>query len=320
MTRFASHVAAGLDPVRLAKQVGMTADEWQADALRSDDERLLLNIHRQGGKSTTIAVKSLHRALYWPGSLVLIVSPTQRQSTELFRKILTFYRAIGRPVNAEAENQLSLTLENGSRIIALPSSEGGIRGYSVDLLIIDEAARVPNELWGAVSPMLAVTHGRVVAMSTPFGKRGWWYDATKSSRWRTVTVKATECPRISPEYLAAERDSAGDFWFRQEFMCEFLDPTGQMFSTADIARIFEPGRLGAFPEMAPFGSAIPATAVEEVEAPAHPEIAMRQRRRALSRGMNALTTAARRLNCSHFWGPEVGGHKCCTKCGEDQQP
>lgn len=144
-------LALSLDPVAFAEAAGMTPDAWQMRLLRSSVPRILMNITRQGGKSTTAATLALHTALYEPGSLVLMVSPTQRQSGELFRKALAIYRTLGRPVDAESESVLQLELEHGSRIVALPGKEGSIRSFSgVRLLLIDEASRVPGDLYYAV--------------------------------------------------------------------------------------------------------------------------------------------------------------------------
>jgi hypothetical protein len=220
---------------------------------RHRDQRLNLNVHRQGGKSTIAAILAVHQAIYAPGSLVIMVSPSQRQSAELFRRALTLYRALGRPVSPEAENALSLALESGSRIISLPGEERTVRGYSnVALLVVDEAARVEDALIAAVSPMLAISRGRFVAMSTPWGKRGWWYEACRSRDWRTVTIPATECPRLSPDILEAERRALGELTFRSEYMAEFVDVLGRAFNSEDVAAIFEPGRLGAIPQGALF--------------------------------------------------------------------
>lgn len=311
MSKLGDFLAGALDPVRLARRVGMDCDPWQIDALRAEDDRLALNIHRQGGKSTVAALKALHRATYSPGSLVLIASPSQRQSSELFRKVLVYYRALGRPVSPESENQLSLTLENGSRIISVPGTEANIRGYSVDLLIVDEAARVPDDLWSAVSPMLAVTRGQVVAMSTPWGRRGWWWGATGSAQWRTITVPAIECPRITPEWLADERASIGDFWYRQEYLCEFLDAAGQMFATDDIAAIFgeyfEPRRELPSPMLA-LMPATPDPSVTALEA-----VVLRRDHR---RERRERTELERRARCHHIFGLPLGdGSRWCEECG-----
>jgi len=175
----ASDLARALDPVLLAAQVGIVPDPWQANVLRSSSSRLLLNCSRQSGKSTITSVLAVHTALYEAGSLVLLLSPSLRQSGELFKKCLTTYKDLGRPVAPESETALTLTLDNGSRIVSLPGSkDGNIRGYSgVNLLVIDEAAWVVESLYMSVRPMLAVSGGRMLALSTPHGTRGWFYEA-----------------------------------------------------------------------------------------------------------------------------------------------
>ena len=237
----ARDLARALDPVALAHAVGMDPDPWQAEVLRTGDLRLLLNCARQSGKSTTTAVKAVHVAVYEPGSLILLLSPSQRQSGELFKKVVGVYRTLGRPVAAESENALSLTLENGSRVISLPGTEGTIRGYSgVRLLIVDEASRVDDELLASVRPMLAVSGGQFVALSTPFGKRGWWHEAWTSGgpSWTRIRVTAEDCPRISAEFLAEERVTLGEWLYRQEYLCEFEESSAQIFSEEAIAAMF----------------------------------------------------------------------------------
>lgn len=75
-----------------------------------------------------VAIIALHRALYHPGSLILCLAPALRQSQELFGKIVGFYRHLGRPVPADAEQRLGLELTNGSRIVASPGTKKSIRG------------------------------------------------------------------------------------------------------------------------------------------------------------------------------------------------
>jgi hypothetical protein len=235
-------LAIAVDPVRLAKRLGIEPDEWQASALRSNTRRMLLNCSRQSGKSTIVAVKSLHRALYRGGSLILLVSPSLRQSQELFKKVLAFYRVLERPVPAEAENRLTLELENGSRIISLPGKEGTIRGYSaVDLLVTDEAAQVTDDLYQTVRPFLATSNGQLIAPSTPFGRRGWWYEAWSSGAksWERYEVPATQVPRISAEFLQEEREALGEWFYRQEYECAFMEAQTSVFSSEMIDRLFD---------------------------------------------------------------------------------
>lgn len=233
-------IACMIDPATFSKEAGLPPDPWQAAILRSNAARILVNCSRQSGKSTTMGTLALHEALYVDGSLTLMVSPTQRQSGELFRKMLGLYRALGRPIAADAESALQLELENHSRVVALPGREGTVRGYSgVNLLLLDEGAKIPDDLYFTVRPMLAVSGGRLVAGSTPWGTRGWWYESWVSSEaWERYEVPAEQCPRISADFLAEERRTIGEFWYAQEYGCQFLDAESSAFREADIRQAF----------------------------------------------------------------------------------
>jgi hypothetical protein len=223
----------GLDPCAFARTVGVDPDAWQADVLRLRSRRMLLNCSRQSGKSTVAAVLALHTAIYRPGSLTLLVSPSLRQSSELFRKVLDVSGKLpARPELAE-ESKLFLRMQSGSRIVSLPATEATVRGFSGAALIIeDEAARVPDDLYKAVRPMLATSGGALLLMSTPFGKRGHFYEEWENggSSWERVRIQASECPRIPPAFLQDERRAMGEWWFRQEYGCEFVEGTDGLFT------------------------------------------------------------------------------------------
>jgi len=178
------------------------------------------------------AALALGTALREPGSLTLVLSPSLRQSQESFRRVLDLYRTLQTPRPTQAESALRLELSNGSRIVSLPGTESTVRGYSnVRLLVIDEAARVPDELYYSVRPMLAVSHGRLLALSTPFGKRGWFYqEYTQGEGWERVKITAYDCPRISKEFLEEERRTLPPLFFQSEYMCEFVDTIDQVFA------------------------------------------------------------------------------------------
>jgi len=236
----ASDLGMALDPVRLSQAAGIEPDPWQAQVLRSSAPRMLLNCSRQSGKSTTVATLAVHTALYEAGALVLLLSPSLRQSGELFKKALSVYQALGRPVPAQSESALQLELENGSRIVSLPGKEGTVRGYSgVRLLAIDEAAWVPDSLYLSVRPMLAVSGGRLVVLSTPHGTRGFFYEAWRGDEaWERVEVPATTCPRIAHAFLAEEKRTMGDWWYQQEYCCTFSESETQAFGAEDVERAF----------------------------------------------------------------------------------
>ena len=242
MNKLARDLARALDPCVLAAAIGMDPDPWQADVLRSAHPRILLNVARQVGKSVTCATKAVHVAVYEPGALILLLSPSQRQSGEIFKKILSTYKALGRPIASEAESALTLTLENGSRIVSLPGSEATIRSYSaVRLLIADEASRIEDETISAVRPMLAVSGGQLIALSTPAGRRGWWHAAWEDggNAYQRVRVPASECPRISAAFLAEEKASMGDYFYRQEYECEFAESDAQLISEETLRAMWD---------------------------------------------------------------------------------
>lgn len=237
----ADDLRIALDPSLVMVRAGLEPDQWQRDLLRSRASRSLLLCTRQAGKSTTTAALALHEALFRPPALVLLLSPSLRQSGELFRKVVSFYALFAKEAPSAAESALALHLKNGSRIVSLPGKEETIRGYSgVSLLILDEASRVPDDLYYSVRPMLAVSGGRLVGLSTPFGKRGWFFDAwTNGAEWQRVRVTAHDCPRISPSFLADERAALGDWWYRQEYECEFTETVDQLFSYDLVMSAFD---------------------------------------------------------------------------------
>lgn len=230
----AGNLVQALDPVAFAREaLNFGPDPWQAQALRWSGKRLLLNCSRQSGKSTTAAILALHRALFYPASLVLLVSPSLRQSGELFRKVQETLKRLDEQPELTEDNRLSMTLTNKSRIVSLPGKDATVRGYSgADLIVEDEAARVVDELYFSVRPMLAVSGGRLILMSTPFGKRGHFFEAWENGgeSWERIMITAHDCPRISPEFLEEERQALGDWWFRQEYLCEFVETVDQVFS------------------------------------------------------------------------------------------
>src|SRR4051812_8850714 len=140
-----SDLARMLDPSLLMEDLGFDPDPWQRDYLRATDPRLLVLAFRQAGKSQATAALALHSALFHPGSLTVIVSRSQRQSNELFRKVTSAWKALGRPRGAAEENATTLTLGNDSRIVSLPPNPDTIVGFSDPrLVVLDEGARIAD--------------------------------------------------------------------------------------------------------------------------------------------------------------------------------
>lgn len=224
------------DAVTLMERAGLSPDPWQRALLTSEWDRALLNCCRQSGKTTASAALALETALEGADRLVLILAPARRQSKEFLHSTRGLYRDADPDTGIDKRSELRIRLDNGSRIIALPGKEGTVRGYTADLVIADEAARVPDSAYVATRPMLAVSGGRFVGLSTPAGQRGWFYTAwtDPAQEWERVEVTGHDCPRMSEEFLEQERQEMGDWQFRNEYLCEFQDTEDQLFRTEDI--------------------------------------------------------------------------------------
>jgi hypothetical protein len=269
------------DPSRLFKAAGMRPDPWQRRLLASACQQTLVCCSRQCGKSLTAAALALKIALLGAPAEVLIVSRTQRQSVEVKRKVdelHSWLRGTGTakrrqwvpmPVqewealqqryeagelvegeSSKRESVLTTELNNGSRIISLPGKADTFVGFSPDLLIIDEAARVPDDTYRACRPMLAASRGRLLCLSTPYGKRGFFYEEWARCEqaqarglpepWERYRVEVTECDRISPAFLEEERLALGDRWWKQEYFCSFEDAVGAVFTHDAVHGMLDP--------------------------------------------------------------------------------
>jgi hypothetical protein len=218
-------------------RLGLHLDENQTRILTGEHYRLILNCTRQWGKSTVTAAKAVHRAWSQPASLTLIVSPSERQSREFLRKAKNFVEALRIKPRGDGDNPVSIQLPNGSRIVGVPGKEARIRGFSaVSLLIIDEAAWVSDQQYEAVQPMLATTDGDIWMLSTPWGKRGFfWHEWTRGGpEWFRLSVKATECARIKERFVQKQKERMGEAVFRREYMCEFMETGNSVFRREDF--------------------------------------------------------------------------------------
>lgn len=236
----ASDLRHAMDPAAFAQDVlGLELDLWQRKVLVSDSRRDLLNCSRQAGKSTVAAILGLHASLYRPKSLTLVVSPSQRQSSELFRAIKGYAELLPRKPELAEDNRLSWTVRNGGRVAALPGSDATIRGFSAPTLIVeDEAAWVEDDIHAAMRPMLAVSNGRMIVMSTPYGKRGHFWELWDAGEgWTKTRVPATSVPRISAAFLEQEKRTMPSWRFEQEYMCLFRDAENCVFRHEDVTAL-----------------------------------------------------------------------------------
>ena len=219
-------------------------DAWQKEVLAHQGS-MTLRCGRQVGKSVTIGEKAKDLALENPGINILVIAASQRQSSLLFEKIRgnLDHECELRKENLflEPPTLTKILLKNKSRIYCLPAGRTGyfIKGFTIDVLIADEAAYIPELVWNAVIPMLAVSRkargmGWIILLSTPFGKGGFFYNSFHDKDFKAIHVSSENCSRIPKEFLRKERVRMTKMEYRQEYMAEFTDEWNQFFPTALI--------------------------------------------------------------------------------------
>jgi len=264
-------LAASIDPSHYMESLGWYSFEWQREVLRPGTSRLILNCARQSGKSTVIAAKVAHRAKFFPGSLIMLFAPSESQSEELMEKIGTFI-AQDPEIVLVRDSSVTKKLLNGSRIKAFTASPRSARGYSdPDIIVFDEAAHVDRELYLTVRPMMTGGKTDLILLSTPYGKDGFFYDiwTRDTGIWLKVEVqpmwilhkvlpgkypprddnkyiadraekgiKAYISTRHTEEFLLEEYEEMDEYWYKQEYGCEFMDPQANVFNIDSFMQCF----------------------------------------------------------------------------------
>lgn len=238
--RAAHPKATRLDKIWLAPWLVMnTPDPWQEEALghlvTSHDDVLML-CSRGSGKTKCFAAAAYVEAAL--GGFAMILSRSDRQALRVMRYVKGYHveQQLGRLVR---DTMHEMEFSNGGRVIALPCSGDTVVGeHGVTLLGLDEAARIKDEFYAVVTPMLAVSErvtgvkARLALMTTPFGKRGFFWEEWEGERagnWKRHRYTWRQCPRITPQWVELERRRHGDLWVRQEYEVEFVSLVNSPF-------------------------------------------------------------------------------------------
>lgn len=211
----------------------MELDGWQKQVMKTKGN-ICLRSGRQVGKTEVISQLGADYAANNDKKVILIIASVERQAQLLFERLLGYMmskysssikRGKFRPTKHK------LMLKNGSVIHCLPTglTGYGIRGYTVDLLIADEAAFIPEEVWTAVTPMLAVRRGRIILLSTPHGKGGYYHSCFTDQHFTSFHVSSEDCPRKDQHFLDREKLRMTKVQYAQEYLGEFVDELMQFF-------------------------------------------------------------------------------------------
>lgn len=234
-----------LDPIFFSyKILNFVPFEYQEKLLMDDSKRICACMGRQTGKSTTISAKAIHFAMVNPNTNTLIVSATLRQSMLMFDKILSFvYTSKSVRQSISYRSRTRIQLKNGSWIIALPCGRTGatLRGHTANLVILDEAAFIPEEVINnVVLPMLATTKGSCWMLSTPYDRGHVFYKAFNNTSWSVYHLPSSVNPLISREFLEEQKKLIGETNYRQEYEAQFVDDVNAYFPMTLIRPCIDP--------------------------------------------------------------------------------
>ncbi|MBY0502548.1 MAG: terminase family protein [Bryobacteraceae bacterium] len=242
------------NPMAFARDLlGFVPDDSQRPLLETAERQVILNCHRQWGKTTVTAVRAVHRAATRPKQAIVIVSPTMRQSRLLANRCREFGNRLGVTLGTDGTNARSVVFPNGSTILPLPAHPDRVRGFTADFLIFDEAARVADEVYAAATPMLATTEGDLWLLSTPRGRGGFFYEEWMSqeakSKWLRLEGKIAQSGgRLDAEFLRRERGRKTAEQFAEEYNCSFVTAERNIFLDEWLERSFT-ADFGPFAEL-----------------------------------------------------------------------
>jgi hypothetical protein len=214
----------------------MELDQWQKDVIKTKGN-IVLRSGRQCGKSTVISELVGDYAAKNKNKSILVIASVERQAHLLFEKILDYvhnnYKTYIKH-GKDKPTKSKLTLNNGTVIRCLPTglSGYGIRGYTIDLLVADEAAFINDEVWQAVTPMISTRidkGARIILLSTPMGKEGYFYRCFEDPTFTTFHVSSEDCSRINKQFLGQEKARMSELEYAQEYLGEFVDELRQFF-------------------------------------------------------------------------------------------
>ncbi len=212
----------------------MILDKWQEEVIKTKGN-MCLRSGRQVGKSTVIGLKSAKYALENANKLIMVISKTERQAGLLFSKILFNIHQISRisiKKGKDRPTKHKIVLKNGSTIHCLPAGDTGfgIMGFTIDLLIADEAAFIPEEVWNSVIPALAITRGNIWLLSTPFLKQGYYFECFQDPTFTAFHTSSEDCPRKDEVFLAHKKETLTKAQYAQMYLGEFRDEFTRFFS------------------------------------------------------------------------------------------
>jgi len=206
---------------------------------------IVASVGRQWGKSFLGMNVLLKWALENNGSSCMWLAPIYSQSKKVFTELSN---VLGGTKITTSINKSELTIKfiNGSVIYFRSAErEDGLRGNTLDYLIVDEAAYIKDNVWSQVLRATVLVKGKkVLFLSTPKG-RNWFYDIAmmgindEYEKYKTYRGSSFDSPFISEEELLEAKLSLPENIYKQEILADFIDDGGEVFSSLKTNCVLE---------------------------------------------------------------------------------
>ena len=233
--------------------------EWQKKVLKAfvetpnDKQSVILKIARQSGKSTISSIFLTWYALFNKDKTVAIMANKESLAIELLEKIKMAYRNL--PIWLQQGivdggwNKKMIVFANGSRIIASATSSNALTGFTINLLYLDEFAKVPqhiaDDFIASVYPV--VTSGKsskIIMLSTPLGLNhfyNFWIGATRTdgneNSFYPICVGWWEVPGRNEKFKKKIIKDIGLARWEQEYATKFLGSNTSLIDSDILERI-----------------------------------------------------------------------------------
>ena len=273
------YIIGGLDKKKYIRSLGFEPFPWQEAILESQSRRIIINAARQSGKSTITSTDPCWIAKYRDKSLSIVLAPTESQSQDDMRKIQQFIRRDPDYPRYDPASTHVNVRENESLISVVPATQSARGKSQPAVVILDEASQIEDLIYTeVVTPMFTANDGRLILLSTPYGKKGFFFDIFNNPRpndpWERYEVRSPWQPIQTPNGLdlipymdgnekayQEERAKHGiRAWFsprhydyeeqleklfdmgirkyQQEYCCEFVETETSVFSYDEVSRMF----------------------------------------------------------------------------------
>lgn len=213
-----------------------------------DNRRVISMQPRQMGKSQTVAAYVLWYTLFNNNKEVAILAHKSDAAMEIISRYQLMYENI--PLwmqqGIKTWNKGDVELENGSSVFSAATSSAGIRGKSVNLLYVDEAAIIPNNIaeqfFTSVYPVVSAGETtKIILTSTPLGYNHFWKFWNEAENgtngFTSLRVEYKEHPKRDEKWAADQKALLGEIKYNQEVLCAFLGSSNTLISADTISRL-----------------------------------------------------------------------------------